>query len=235
MSISGAGPGLGCWVVGALLSQTSNPQGDLFPARPLKDGPGAEEGQALFVTLKPQVSRLQSPVAEAEASGKLRPCHLQQRPMGASPGPRLMGIRGPVHTVVYSWVGSSSSHRRLSCSHMIKVLAMQLDLNVVKPLALLWAPRWLAGGWQVKAPLGPLSGRWHLASRGGRQHHSPLALGLRPPPAVARTSPPDPRPWWSPLSARPAGPGPIFFVQGLRGKPRCPFALDGGSGWSTSS
>lgn len=93
------------------------------------------------MTLKPEVSRLQSPVAEAEASGKLCPCCLQRRPMGASPGPQLMGIRGPVHTVVYSWVGSSTSHRRLSRSHMIKVLAVESDLNVVvKPLAQPWAP-----------------------------------------------------------------------------------------------
>lgn len=92
--------------------------------------------------LKPQVSRLQSPVAEAKASGKLRPCRLQLRPAGASPGPQLTGIRGPVHTMVYSWVGTSG--RRLSLSQRIKGLAVESDLNVVvKPLAQQWARQWV--------------------------------------------------------------------------------------------
>uniref|UniRef100_A0A8C2XWW5 Derlin n=1 Tax=Capra hircus TaxID=9925 RepID=A0A8C2XWW5_CAPHI len=83
-----------------------------------------------------------SPVAEAKASGKLRPCRLQLRPAGASPGPQLTGIGGPVHTMVYSWVGTSG--RRLSLSQRIKGLAVESDLNVVvKPLAQQWARQWI--------------------------------------------------------------------------------------------
>ena len=83
-------------------------------------------------------------MAEAEASGKLCSCRLQLRLAGASPGPQLMGIGGPVHTVVYSWVGIS--RRRLSLSQRIKVLALESDLYVVmKPLAQQRAPQWVAG------------------------------------------------------------------------------------------
>ena len=94
----------------------------------------------------------------------------------------------------------------------------------------------MAGGWQVKAPPGPLPGRWRLARRGGRQHHPPLALGLRPPPAVARTSP----------SAPPARGGahcprgqlgldPSSLFRAFRGNPTVPLPWMEGSGWSTNS
>lgn len=76
--------------------------------------------------------------------------------------------------MVYSWVGTS--RRRLSLSQRIKVLALELDFNVVmKPLAQQRAPQWVAG----EGPSPGLSRQVPPGQQGRQAVSSPTGSGAQ--------------------------------------------------------